>query len=154
MISFTFKINKSFLQNPSHPITIPKSSVDYKIINAMDKALTDSVIVCPDSTKIKGRIYSGMAGYGPYFQIQMQGYSRDPLFQLEKKELLLVQIQNTDNKTIIFLTVKGNISNQIGSAFTSKYDESEKALIEGAVTRIQVNRFERDNRARDICIKH
>lgn len=154
MISFNFKVNKSFLQNSKHPITIPKSSVDYGIIENMDTMLSKAIIVCPDSTKLQGRVYSGRAGYGPYFQIQMQGDARDPLYKIEKGQNLLVQIQKTEENVLIFLTLEGSGQTQKDTGYTTKSKESEKALIEGAVTRINVNRFERDGAARSKCIEH
>ena len=105
MISFDFKVNKSFLQNPSHPITIPKSSVDYKIIESMDVVSFDAIIICPDSTKWKGKIYQGIAGYGPYYQIRMEGYAQDPLYKIEKNKNLLIQIQESKTNVLIFLTL-------------------------------------------------
>jgi len=154
MISFDFKVNKSFLQHSTHPITIPKSSVDYGIVKTMETALAEAIIVCPDSTKLKGKIYSGQAGYGPYYQIQMQGYASDSLYKIEKGIILQVQIQKTENKLLIFLTKERSDKTQKFTGYTTKNKETEKALIEGAVTRVNVNRFERDTAARDKCIKH
>lgn len=154
MISFDFKVNKSFLQSSFHPITIPKSSVDYKKIKAMEVEAFSAIIVCPDSTKLKGKIYSGVAGYGQYYQIRMEGNSKDPLYGIEKNKVLHVQIQQAESSIIIFLTF-GHAGSAIQfNEYTTKSKEAAKALTEGAISRIEVNKFERDSKAREICIKH
>ena len=44
MVRFKFIVNKSFLDWPSHPITVPKSKVDYAKLEAedLDRRLKDS----------------------------------------------------------------------------------------------------------------
>ncbi len=93
MISFNFKVNKSFLDNRSHPITIPKSEVDYEKIKNLNVESSPVTIICHDSSKLSGKIYRGVAGYGLYYQIRMNGYAGDPLYEIGLGKKLNVQIQ-------------------------------------------------------------
>jgi predicted HNH restriction endonuclease len=107
--------------------------------------------ICPDSTKLKGKIYHGIAGYGPFYQIRMKGFARDSLYKIEKKQNLRVQIQKLKTNIIIFLTLD---TSQKHTGYTSIYNEVEKALTEGAIRSIAVNRYERNSDARKKCIQH
>ena len=71
MLRFTFKVNSSFLSWPSHPITVPRTQIDYSDLEAEGLDRGSLTVVCPDGTSVSGEMYSGTAGYGPYYQIRM-----------------------------------------------------------------------------------
>ena len=93
MIKFKFKVNNSFLQYRTRPITIPKTQVDYEQIKK-DQLASDNVrVICPGNEHPSGAIYFGIAGYGPYYQVRINGSSRDPLRSLPFGARLSVLIE-------------------------------------------------------------
>ena len=70
MIIFSFTINSSFLNESAHPITVPKSQVEYKAITAERFDLKNVAVVFPRGEKMTGYLYSGIAGYGSYYQLR------------------------------------------------------------------------------------
>ena len=150
MISFDFTVNKSFFAG-NHPITVPKTQVDYDVIKALGLSDVKAFIVCPDATKLKGKIYHGTAGYGPYYQIRMERSRHDPLSKLPIGKKIFIQIQKDTDEALILLTLDPQAKID---EYTTIQDEPTKALFEGAVTRVEINRYERDSNARRICIEH
>lgn len=95
MIRFRFEVNKSFLDYETRPITIPKTQVDYGRI-VKERLGADNVrVICPDMERLSGSIYSGVAGYGPYYQIRIDGSPSDPLRKLKCGDWLRVEVENT-----------------------------------------------------------
>lgn len=72
MIAFPFVVGKAFL-SPSHPITIRKAY--YAELEAEGLALGGVFITTPRG-HMRGTIYFGSAGWGPYYQIRARGGSR------------------------------------------------------------------------------
>ncbi|MGH7630205.1 MAG: hypothetical protein ACREOF_12675 [Gemmatimonadales bacterium] len=70
MVGFGFRVNHSFLFYPAHPITVPRSQVDYGMVREMLLHDCDVWIIVPNATPVRGIIYQGYAGYGPYYQIR------------------------------------------------------------------------------------
>lgn len=70
MISFRFRINDSFRRYSTHPITVPKTQVEYKKIEQEGFSRGDLTIIFPKGERIRGHMYSGVAGFGPYYQIR------------------------------------------------------------------------------------
>jgi len=106
MIRFTFKVNNSFLNGGTHPLTVPKTQVDYLKLER-DGYVGPATIVTPTGMRMRGQVYSGTAGYGPYYQIRVESKSADPLKRLVLGETLLVEMQRVDGQTVISLAQKG-----------------------------------------------
>jgi len=70
MISFQFIINNSFLTYSTHPITVPKTQVEYKEIEQEGFSQGGLTIIFPKGERTRGHMYYGKAGYGPYYQIR------------------------------------------------------------------------------------
>ena len=103
MISFRFKVGNSFLGYMSRPITIPKSQVNYKDIEA-EQLHSDNVrIICPNGELMSGSIIYAKAGYGPYYQIKVEGKDNDPLSRLDYGQILNVQVERTGRITEVRL---------------------------------------------------
>lgn len=75
MISFAFRVNRSFREYATHPITIPKSQVDYRQLERELAGGVEGDLRFPDGSSVPAFVYGGVAGYGPYFQIRSQRYS-------------------------------------------------------------------------------
>ena len=102
MISFLFTVNRSFLEYPTHPVTVPRSRVDYAQLRreGLGPSLT---IVAPTGQTVTGRLYSGIAGYGHYYQIQADGHRGDPLYELPLGACLRVEVARGDMGTVVRL---------------------------------------------------
>jgi hypothetical protein len=70
MLSFGFCVNHSFLFYAAHPITVPRSQVDYGAVREILSHDCDVWITVPNATPVRGMVYQGYAGYGPYYQIR------------------------------------------------------------------------------------
>ncbi len=103
MITFHFEVNASFLKYPSHPITVPKTQVDYARIDA-ESLGPELRIVCPDGTRVEGELYHGTAGYGPYYQLRVRPDARDALAALPHGTKLRVDIRRDGTATEARLT--------------------------------------------------
>lgn len=69
-IEFCFLINKSFLNAPSHPITIPKRY--HPQLARYVRPNRHKIAFCTSNGKAFGAyIYYGIAGWGPYYQIRI-----------------------------------------------------------------------------------
>jgi hypothetical protein len=101
MISFNFKVGKSFLEN-DHRITIPRASKAQLEKQGLDE---DNVaIVCPDGFTMAGRIYYSTSSWGPYYQLECRnGYGGDPLTRLKIGQLLKVEIKRIDTQVVVKL---------------------------------------------------
>ena len=104
MISFMFNVNRSFLDQNSHPITILKRLHERLEENGL--ADTESItVVCPDRSRMEGHIYNGEAGYGPYYQISINGHPGDSLSQLAIGDSLGVEISRQGERVYVRLTL-------------------------------------------------
>ena len=72
MLAFAFATNKSFRTTSSRPITIPRSQVDYRRLEAM-MSTRDVIVVLPDGREVAGMVYRGKSGFGQYYQVRMRG---------------------------------------------------------------------------------
>jgi hypothetical protein len=70
-VTFSFKINMSFLKYGTHPITIPKEFYDFIALHSIETN-RDLRILFPDGSTSGGYIYKGKAGWGHYFQIKVK----------------------------------------------------------------------------------
>jgi hypothetical protein len=76
MVKFIFRVNGSFLRYPSHPITIPRSRVDYARVEEILGNKEEVWIGIVGTATARGIIYSGRSGWGEYLQIQ----AREPMY--------------------------------------------------------------------------
>lgn len=91
MLYFRFTINASFLQYSTHPITVPKSQVKYSQLVSEEVDKGDLTIIFPKGERVRGHMYYGEAGYGPYYQIRMYTHQSLPGY-LSKGDKLFVVI--------------------------------------------------------------
>lgn len=103
MIHFRFTINKSFLDWPSHPITVPKSKVNYATLEAEGLDRGDLRVQSPDGSTLGGLMYSGKAGYGFYYQIRIDVPDRHSLLRLPLGSQLLVELVRQGNTSWVKL---------------------------------------------------
>jgi hypothetical protein len=100
MITFPFTVRKSFLGS-SHPITVPSRL--YKGLENL-KAGVDGVSISTDYVPLRGIIYHGNAGWGPYFQIRKRGRNYilpDDAFTVGQR--ILVTIERKINEVFVTL---------------------------------------------------
>ncbi len=103
MVRFRFTVNKSFLDWPTHPITVPKSKVDYTSLE--DEGLDDGElrIQTPDGSTSGGLMYSGKAGYGFYYQIRMNVPDGHSLLSLPIGSELIVELERNGKTSLVRL---------------------------------------------------
>ena len=92
MIVFSFTINSSFLNYPTHPITVPRSCVDYRRIRAEFEERALLRIVAPNGVEFTGELYFATAGYGEYYQIRVKGGPKQSLSGLTRGDRVSVQL--------------------------------------------------------------
>jgi len=95
MVAFRFTVNDSFLSVSTHPITVPRSQVNYKTLESAQLDRRSYTIIYPKGERLPGRIYSGEAGYGPYYQLTVHanpGHVPRYLKQSDKLFVLLARI--------------------------------------------------------------
>ncbi|MEX1187519.1 MAG: hypothetical protein WEA80_13110 [Gemmatimonadaceae bacterium] len=91
--SFAFNIGKAFLDQPSHPITVPREQVDYAALEASSLNRQKLSLLFPRGERNAERfytLYQGTAGRGPYYQLQLRGERRDLPVYLKLHDRLLV----------------------------------------------------------------
>ncbi len=150
MFNFKFIVNDSFLNVGRHPITIPKKSIDYSEFSKQGFGKGEIEIRCPDGSILNGFMYDGVAGYGQYYQLRIYGDPNHSLKQFKIGEEIIVKLYKT-NKGYFADLIKETESD---ISFTSIDDEANEALFEGALTKISVNRYERNPKARRLCVEH
>ncbi len=70
MITFKFRINHSFLLYSSHPVTVPRSQVNYRDVEELLCSTREAWVSLPGIGAYRGIVYFNHAGYGPYYQIR------------------------------------------------------------------------------------
>jgi hypothetical protein len=70
MIEFTFRVNDLFLLYPSHPLTVPRSKVDYREVRLLMGLSEDVWVHLPTVGAHQARMYYGRSGFGPYYQLR------------------------------------------------------------------------------------
>src|SRR3990172_12083858 len=77
MGSFAFNVNRSFLEDKSHPITVPKAQ--YPALKAEGfSSGTNLTIFFPHGERFAGHLYSSRGGYGWYYQLRLRGKGSAP----------------------------------------------------------------------------
>lgn len=102
MVSFLFRVNRSFLEYAAHPITVPSSQVDYARIRS-ELLCGDATIVLPNGERIAGVIYCGTAGYGPYYQLRMRQPDGESAQAFQAGDLVRVDLARRDGAIEAFL---------------------------------------------------
>ena len=110
MLQFRFKVNQSFLTWPSHPITVPKSQIDFAQLEEEGLDRGDLKVVCPDGTSLSGKMYSGTAGFGPYYQIRMVVPETHPILDLPVGSRLSVELVRRSNLNWVRLSRRDEIA--------------------------------------------
>jgi hypothetical protein len=105
VIRFQFRVNASFLSYLTHPITIPKTQVDYEVLRAQLGGMRDAEIRCPEGQVLDAVIYSGTAGYGLYYQIRCSGHPGDSMNSIQVETLLNVELRSSARGTSVRLTL-------------------------------------------------
>jgi len=98
MLSFRFTINNSFLKYSTHPITVPKTQVQYKLIENEGFSRGDLTIIFPKGERIKGHMYYGMAGYGPYYQIRSYTDQHLPKYLSRGDKVVVLLYKDGNNR--------------------------------------------------------
>lgn len=90
MLTFHFRVNDSFLSYQNHPLTVPRSEVDYAAVasEGIDQGVL--TVIFPHGERREARLYGGEAGYGDYYQIRFQGADRQIPSYLELNTDLIV----------------------------------------------------------------
>ncbi len=103
MVIFKFTVNASFLNESNHPITVPKSHVDYKEVRAQKLEEGGLTIIYPMGERNDAHLYSGEAGYGHYYQIRTHGENRTIPSYLTKGMQLLVALFKFEGKSYVII---------------------------------------------------
>jgi hypothetical protein len=106
-IDFRFKVGKAFQNSNRRPITVPRTQVNYALLEKEMQDMDDKLaIICPDGARISGYMYSGTSSRGQYYQIEMHGYENDPLSRLKMGAWLNVEVMRIDSQVQINLTLE------------------------------------------------
>ena len=103
MLSFQFRVNRSFLEYPTHPVTIPRSQVDYGMVESMLAGGPRVDLQVADDPATPAQIYGASAGFGPYYQIRAESALAldQPGFELGDK--LLVTLDRSERSVHVRL---------------------------------------------------
>ena len=91
MVEFPFTIGKAFLDYHWHPITIPRAP--YRGLEAEGLAVSSVSIESPFGI-MSGSIVYSRAGYGPYYQVRMDGGpTHDPMSEFKLGQRITVKLE-------------------------------------------------------------
>lgn len=107
MATFEFTVNQSFLEASGHPITVPKSQLDYKLLLSLGLDHKNLVVVLPKGERYEAEIYHGEAGYGEYFQIRFHGGDRSLPPYLKMNDHLIIIFTKAAAKSLAVLEYRG-----------------------------------------------
>ncbi len=98
MVYFRFTINASFLKYSTHPITVPKNQVKYSqlVKEKLDKG--DLTMIFPKGQRVRGHMYYGRAGYGPYYQIRTHSDESIPKYLSEGDDVLVIILKDKNKR--------------------------------------------------------
>jgi hypothetical protein len=90
MVKFQCRIGRAFLDYRWHPITIPKTHCSRL---EQEGLAQDSVSIESPFGSMPGSLVYSRAGYGPYYQIRMDGRStRAPMSELQRGQYITVEL--------------------------------------------------------------
>jgi hypothetical protein len=98
LIWFRFKVNDSFKVYSWHPITVPKSQVDYDLLQKQGLHEGDLTIVFPHGERVRGHMYYGRAGYGPYYQVRTYTDQEIPSYLKDRDKVLVILVKDGSEK--------------------------------------------------------
>ncbi len=103
-VTFNFKVNRSFLNYPSHPLTIPKEFYAFLDIHKILEN-QDATVVFTDGSTAVGYIYRGTAGWGEFRQIKIRNqYAGGGIARLGVGDMVKVEIYKEGGVTRIDLS--------------------------------------------------
>lgn len=102
MIEFNFTVNRSFIDYNNHPITIPKYLYADLQVQGLENGV--ALIVGPEGSTFTGSIYSGIAGFGEYYQIRFHSTNHPSIASLVEGDKLLVQMMKENENLVVRLT--------------------------------------------------
>jgi len=103
MATFEFTVNKSFLGEVCHPITIPKSQLSYEMLEAIGLDYKNVIVVLPRGERFEAKIGHGEAGFGEYFQLQFTGKDRTLPAYLTLNDHLIVLLVKAASRSYAIL---------------------------------------------------
>jgi len=71
-MKFSFVVNPSFVGYSTHPITIPRSQVDYSGMGRLLVGTVQVIVRAPNGAFCPGRLYSGESSWGRYHQVRAE----------------------------------------------------------------------------------
>lgn len=102
MLEFDFRVCKSFLNYPSHPITIPIRFNDEVKKDDLDSSNID--LVAPEGQIYSGKIYEGYNNQGLYYQIRLEASPfKDKFSELSLGQGLHVTISESVSRKLVRL---------------------------------------------------
>ncbi len=101
MISFRFALNDSFRAYSTHPITVPKSRVDYGLLQKEGLNQGDLTVIFPRGERVRGHMYHNHAGFGPYYQIRTYTDQLIPSYLNNHDKVLVIVFKDGANKYAI-----------------------------------------------------
>ena len=99
MAVFRFTVRKAFLEYKGHPITVPKSQVPYRALEAEELSQKKVTIIFPRGERFEGQLYHGAAGYGEYYQLKVRGENRKLPAYIKLHDLLFVTLAKVGRRT-------------------------------------------------------
>lgn len=106
MLRFAFTANRSFIEKSTHPITIPRGQIDYETLMSLGLDGPDYSVICPKGERLGGRMYSGEAGFGHYYQLTVNTKGARLPGYLESGDELLVVLERVSGKNLAKLEFK------------------------------------------------
>lgn len=111
MITFEFRINDSFLSYPGHPVTVPRSQVDYGEVEKLLSNGDEVWVHLPHVGAYKGLIYHGRAGYGPYYQIRL----------LEAVPIILTGLETGQRVEVLLFQAEDRVEVHVRRPYEGEY---------------------------------
>src|SRR5436190_21965245 len=105
VLQFQFEVNKSFLNYPNHPITVPKRL--YPAMAAEGIGPGSLSVEAPDGSVLSGDLYHGTAGYGPYYQIRIAVPPSHPILGLRMGSDVSVVLERSNGQNWVRLRALG-----------------------------------------------
>ena len=103
MVEFYFTVNKPFVKYANHPITVPRTQVDYADLENKGLDRRELKIQYEHGEWMPGYMHSGSSGYGPFYQLRHSPpYKQLPT--LKKGDQVLVKLRQGEGHTLVTIT--------------------------------------------------